>query len=147
MAQASLTPGPGVPVRDALAPSWDLDSEASPGTETGAWVEAPWSGTSQVVLTLGTLAGTITSGQIEIQAADADDADGDPDEIVRLGQFGNITASDSDAVFVLEIENYHRYLRAVMVTVGTGADVVAAITVESPHAVRGLTVGSGAVIS
>jgi hypothetical protein len=123
-----------------------LDSEATAGTETGDWEEVHFPGPVQIEVALATTAGTVTSADLEIQAADADDADGDPDEIQRLGRFSNFVATDDDVTFVLDVTCYKRFMRPVLITVGSGADVIATVTVRQRDVHRGV-VGSGAVIS
>lgn len=130
MPRPSLYPGPGLPIRDALAVSWALDSAATVGTYEGTWEAVNFPGPVQVEAVLGTLAGTITSASLEIQAADADDADGDPDSIIRVVRFSDILATDDGLTFVVDATIWKPYARAVLVVAGTTPDVVVTVTLR-----------------
>src|SRR5690606_8739731 len=153
MAQSSLTPGPGVPVRDALGP-YLMGSASAEATidgvaaTAGDWKEVPWTSAVQVLLELGAIGADVSDIDIEIQAADAEDADGDPDAIVRLGRFGAFGPTDDNTSAVLEVASYHRYMRAVVNITESGDDdaVGLAISLVSPPKLRGEAVGAGPVI-
>jgi hypothetical protein len=130
MPRSSLTPGPGLPIRDSLAVSWALDNAATAGTLNGDWEEVNFPGPVQVEAVLGALAGTITSASLEIQAADADDADGDPDSIIRVVRFSDIVATDDGLTFVVDATIWKKYARAVLVTAGTNPDVIVTVSLR-----------------
>lgn len=124
MAQASLTPGPGTFVEDALAPvladGTNIDATAAQG-----WVavDRPWD--CVVVLEPGTIAGTSGTVDVEIQAADDDSGT----NAVTLGSFAQLDQDDDGVERILVVSTHKPYMQAV-VTIGGDAETPAVITVR-----------------
>lgn len=113
MAQASLNPGVGTYVKDALAPQL-ADGSTVSTTSNGAWtaVERPWD--VAVVLATGTVTGT---GSVEVAIEAADDASGTNSVVV--GAFGTVAATDDDQERILVSSTHKPYMRAVYTVTGT----------------------------
>lgn len=113
MAQASLNPGVGTYVKDALAPQL-ADGSTVSTTSNGAWtaVERPWD--VAVVMATGTVTGT---GSVEVAIEAADDASGTNSVVV--GAFGTVAATDDDQERILVSSTHKPYMRAVYTVTGT----------------------------
>lgn len=122
MAQASLTPGPGTFVEDALAPELADGSTVSADT-TNDWVsvDRPWD--CVVVLETATVTGTGTA-VVRIQAADDDSGT----NTVTLGVF-ELAADDDDAELIQVVSTHKPYMRADFDVTGT-IGIPATITVR-----------------
>lgn len=123
MAQASLNPGVGNFVKDALAPQL-ADGTSITATGNGSWVsvDRPWP--VAIVMDTGTVTGTSVEVEVEIQAAD--DASGT--NSVVLGAFAVVTEADDDEERILVTETHKPYMRAVYTVAGSSPD--AALTID-----------------
>lgn len=113
MAQASLNPGVGNFVADALAPQL-ADGSNVTATSNGTWtkVDRPWP--VAVVLETGTVTGT---GTVDVSIEAADDASGT--NSVVLGAFAQLDGTSDDLERILVSETHKPYMRAVFTVGGT----------------------------
>lgn len=125
MAQASLNPGVGNFVADALAPVL-ADGSDIESTGNGSWVsvDRPWD--VAVVMDTGTVTGTSVTVDVEIQAAD--DASGT--NTVVLGSFATVTDADDDEERILVTQTHKPYMRYAATVSGTSPVAPLTITVR-----------------
>jgi hypothetical protein len=128
MAQASLTPGPGPVVRDALEYELlDVAVEDDAGS-TGAAVEVDWPCDVQAVVDVGVMDAGVTQAEITIQGADNSAFD---ENVIDYGRFSDVGASDDGQVRQMKLDILKRFVRAVLVTAGTGTTTVT-VTLRPP---------------
>jgi hypothetical protein len=126
MSQASLNPGPGTLVRDALAAVL-LTMDSASSTATGDWtnVEFPW--LCAVWADMGTIAGS--DDTVDIQILGADDASGT--NPVVYGEFSQYAATDDDVSKRLVVQAFKPYMQAVATIAGSSPDVTGTVTVRT----------------
>jgi len=114
MAQATLTPGPGTVVQDALEPV--LHNAVVTTTSNGAWVEVAFPEKVQAVVTLGVIDAGVTAFDILVQGAD--DAGGT--NTVTYGRMGAITGASDGQTRQMPTNILKRYVRVGFVQAGAG---------------------------
>lgn len=101
MAQASLTPGPGNRVRDALEP--DL-VEATLSDDAG-WVEVNWPGPCVVLVSLDSSG--VAGDTVEVMGTSAFDGSDDPVDPVSLG--AAVAAESGASTMRIVVESWEKY--------------------------------------
>lgn len=125
MSQATLTPGVGNFVADALAPEL-LDGTALTATGQGSWVEVDRPRIVAVHLETGTVTGTSVECEVTIESAD----DSSGTNSVDHGTFTSLSEADDDVDRFLVAEVWKPYMRASYVIAGTSPDVPVTVTVR-----------------
>tara|TARA_B100000287_G_scaffold303643_1_gene286799 strand:- start:732 stop:1142 length:411 start_codon:yes stop_codon:yes gene_type:complete len=127
MAQATRTVGPGTIINDANAPTLQATGNVSADT-TGSWVQVDRPCDVQIEMALGTIGGSVTGFDVEIQGAD----DSSGTNTVSYGRFDTVAHTDDDTTRRMAAHVYKPYMRAVMDHSGSG-NVGVTIKVRTTH--------------
>lgn len=122
-----LTVGPGTLVRDVNEPTlYDGTAITSATTTNGTWTNVKFPFACSVFLETGTMAGTSSTCDVEIQ--EADDSSGT--NAVTVGHFSQLTEADDNVTKRLNARVHKPYMRAVIVTAGTVTSHTPTVTVR-----------------